>query len=158
MCVVCDLTIPQYLSTKVEYLVSACFVCAHVSVQLCTVAEGVAAQRAAEVILALLVSILDVFLQRCVALVTARAVRTGEELRERIWCACVKESRGWERVRGGRQWEEAKGVSTRTKICIQGQTLVCISVSHKMRSCSLDKQIINNKNAENGGNNDQYNL
>lgn len=69
------------------YLVSACFVCAHVSVELRAVGESVAAQRAAEVVLALLVSIFYVLLQRRVALIAARAVGTGEELRKRVWCA-----------------------------------------------------------------------
>lgn len=65
--------------------------CGHVSVQLCAVGEGVAAQRAAEVVLALLVSVFNVFLQRGVTLVTARAVRTGEKLRKRVWRALKRE-------------------------------------------------------------------
>lgn len=70
-----------------KYLVSACFVCAHVSVELRAVSKSVAANRAAEVVLALLVPVLYVLLQRRVALVAAGAVGTGEELRERVWCA-----------------------------------------------------------------------
>lgn len=65
--------------------------CGHVSVQLCAVGESVAAQRTAKVVLALLVSVFNVFLQRGVTLVTARAVRTGEELRKRVWRALKRE-------------------------------------------------------------------
>ena len=59
----------------------------HVPLQLRAVGEGVAALGAAEVVLALLVAVLDVLLQRGVALVAPGTVGTGEELGERVWSA-----------------------------------------------------------------------
>lgn len=67
---------------------------AHVPLQLRAVGEGVAAVRAAVVVLAGLVPILYVLLQRGVALVAARAVGTSVQLGEGIWCACDGEGEG----------------------------------------------------------------
>lgn len=61
---------------------------AHVPLQLRAVGEGVAAVRAAVVVLAGLVPVLDVLLQRGVALVAPRAVRAGVQLGERVRRAC----------------------------------------------------------------------
>lgn len=61
---------------------------AHVPLQLRAVGEGVAAVRAAVVILAGLVAILDMLLQRGVALVAPRAVGARVQLGERIRCSC----------------------------------------------------------------------
>ncbi len=63
--------------------------------QLRAVGEGVAAVRAAVVVLAGLVAILDVLLQRGVALVAPGAVRASVQLGERIWCACDRDNRTW---------------------------------------------------------------
>ncbi len=63
--------------------------------QLRAVGEGVAAVRAAVVVLAGLVAILDVLLQRGVALVAPGAVRASVQLREGIWCACDRDNRTW---------------------------------------------------------------
>lgn len=52
--------------------------------QLSAVSEAVAALWAAEALFSLLVPVLDVLLQRAVTLVATRAVRAGEQLRERI--------------------------------------------------------------------------
>lgn len=52
------------------------------SLQLRAVCKGVAALGAAEAFLGFLVPILDVLLQGAVTLVAARAVGTGEQLRE----------------------------------------------------------------------------
>lgn len=68
----------------VRYLVSGRLVCGHVTVQLSTVAESFSAQRAGEALLVLLVTVLDVFLQRRQALVAAVAVWTREQLGEVI--------------------------------------------------------------------------
>lgn len=70
-----------------RYLFPGGLVLAHVLLQLRAVGEGVAALGAAEVVLALLVPILDVVLQRGIALVATRAVRAGVKLGEGIWCA-----------------------------------------------------------------------
>lgn len=48
---------------QVCYLLFAGLVCGHVTLQLCAAAEGVAAERAAEALLAPLVPVLDVLLQ-----------------------------------------------------------------------------------------------
>lgn len=56
----------------------------HVPFQLRAVSEAVAALGTAEALFGLLVAVLNVLLQRAVALVAARAVRAGEQLRERI--------------------------------------------------------------------------
>lgn len=64
----------------VRYLVSGRLVRGHVTVQLSTVAESFGAQRAGEALLVLLVTVLDVFLQRRQALVAAVTVRTREQL------------------------------------------------------------------------------
>lgn len=63
-------------------------VVAHVPLQLRAVGEGVAAVRAAVVVLARLVPILDVFLQRGVALVAPRAVGARVQLGEGVRCSC----------------------------------------------------------------------
>lgn len=76
------------------YLLSGAPVMAHVPLQLRAVGEGVAAVRAAVVVLAGLVPILYVLLQRGVALVAARAVRASVQLGEGIWCACDGEDEG----------------------------------------------------------------
>lgn len=60
--------------------------------QLGAVGEGVAAVRAAVVVLAGLVPILDVLLQRRVAFVAPRAVRARVQLGEGVW-------RAWNRNR-----------------------------------------------------------
>lgn len=73
----------------VRYLVSGRLVRGHVTVQLSTVAEILGAQRAGVALLVLLVTVLDVFLQRRQALVAAVAVRTREQLGEvvlRVGC------------------------------------------------------------------------
>jgi len=70
-------------------------VVAHVSLELRAVGEGVAALGAAEVVLAGLVAVLDVLLQRGVALVAARAVRAGVQLGEGVrppWGVWERES------------------------------------------------------------------
>lgn len=64
---------------------------AHVPLQLRAVGEGVAAVRAAVVVLAGLVPVLDVLLQRGVALVAPRAVRASVQLGEGVGRACGKE-------------------------------------------------------------------
>lgn len=56
-------TAHKHKRLRTEYLFSASFVCGHVSVQLCSVGKGVATERAAEVVLALLVSVFNVLLQ-----------------------------------------------------------------------------------------------
>lgn len=61
---------------------------AHVPLQLRAIGKGVAAVRAAVVILAGLVAILDVFLQRGVAFVAPGAVGASVQLGERIRCSC----------------------------------------------------------------------
>lgn len=71
---------------KVCYLLFAGLVCGHVTLQLCAAAEGLTAERAAEALLVLLMSILDVFLQRRQAFVAAVAIRTGEQLGEVVRC------------------------------------------------------------------------
>lgn len=71
---------------KVCYLLFAGLVCGHVTLQLCAAAEGLAAEQAAEALLVLLMSILDVFLQRRQAFVAAVAIRTGEQLCEVVRC------------------------------------------------------------------------
>lgn len=48
---------------RTEYLFSSSFVRGHVSVKLCSIGKGIAAERAAEVVLALLVSVFNVLLQ-----------------------------------------------------------------------------------------------
>lgn len=65
---------------------------AHVPLQLRAVGEGVAAVRAAVVVLAGLVPVLDVLLQRGVALVAPRAVRASVQLGERVGRACGGEN------------------------------------------------------------------
>lgn len=66
------------------YLLPAAPVMAHVPLQLGAVGEGVAAVRAAVVVLAGLVPILYVLLQRGVALVAPGAVGAGVQLGEGI--------------------------------------------------------------------------
>lgn len=66
------------------YLLPAALVVAHVPLQLGAVGEGVAAVRAAVVVLAGLVPILDVLLQRGVALVAPGAVGAGVQLGEGV--------------------------------------------------------------------------
>lgn len=72
------------------YLLFAGFVCCHVTLQLRAAAQGVAAERAAEALLVLLVPILDVFLQRRQAFVAALTVRTGEQLGEVVRCVTLQ--------------------------------------------------------------------
>lgn len=62
------------------YLLPVASVVAHVPLQLRAVGEGVAAVRAAVVILAGLVAILDVFLERGVAFVAPGAVGASVQL------------------------------------------------------------------------------
>lgn len=76
------------------YLIPSALVDCHVPFQLSAVSEAVAALRAAEALLGLLVPVLDVLLQRAVALVAARAVRAGEQLRERVGGSWVTETGG----------------------------------------------------------------
>lgn len=59
----------------------------HVPLQLRAVGEGVAALRAAVVVLAGLVAILDVLLQRGIALVTPGAVGASVQLGEGVGCS-----------------------------------------------------------------------
>lgn len=61
---------------------------AHVPLQLRAIGKGVAAVRAAVVILTGLVAILDVFLQRGVAFVAPGAVGASVQLGKRIRCSC----------------------------------------------------------------------
>lgn len=56
----------------------------HVPLQLSAVRKAVAALRAAEALVRLLVPVLDVLLQGAVALVAAGAVGTGEQLGEGV--------------------------------------------------------------------------
>jgi len=70
------------------YLLPGAPVVAHVPLQLRAVGEGVAAVRAAVVVLAGLVAILDVLLQRGVALVAPGAVGAGVQLGEGVRRAC----------------------------------------------------------------------
>lgn len=78
------------------YLLSAGFVGGHVTLQLSAVVEGIAAERAGEALLLLLMPIFDVFLQRGNPFVTAVAVRTGKQLGEVIRCVvqqvCMQQS------------------------------------------------------------------
>lgn len=67
---------------------------AHVPLELRAVGEGVAAVRATVVVLAGLVPILDVLLQRGVSLVSPGAVGASVQLGEGIWCACDGDIRG----------------------------------------------------------------
>lgn len=67
-----------------RYLLPAALVVAHVPLQLGAVGEGVAAVRAAVVVLAGLVPVLYVLLQRGVALVAPGAVGAGVQLGEGI--------------------------------------------------------------------------
>jgi len=64
----------------------------HEPLQLGAVGEGVAAVRAAVVVLAGLVAILNVFLQRSVAFVAPGAVWASVQLGEGVRCACGEES------------------------------------------------------------------
>lgn len=66
------------------YLLPAALVMAHVPLQLGAVGEGVAAVRAAVVVLAGLVPVLYVLLQRGVALVAPGAVGAGVQLGEGV--------------------------------------------------------------------------
>lgn len=61
------------------YLLS---VCAHVALQLRAAPQGLAAERAAEALVRLLVPVLDVLLQRRQPLVSAVTVGAGEQLGE----------------------------------------------------------------------------
>lgn len=60
------------------------------ALQLGAAGEDVAAKRAAEALLVLLVTILDVFLQRRHTFVAAVAVRTGEQLGEVVRCVVLQ--------------------------------------------------------------------
>lgn len=75
---------------QVCYLLFAGLVYGHVTLQLRAAAEGLAAERAADALLVLLVPILDVFLQRRQAFVAAVAVRTGEQLGEVVRCVTLQ--------------------------------------------------------------------
>lgn len=72
------------------YLLFAGLVCGHVTLQLRAAAEGVAAERAAEALLAPLVPVLDVLLQGRQALVAALTVGTGEQLGEVVRCVALQ--------------------------------------------------------------------
>lgn len=72
------------------YLLFAGFVCGQVTLQLRAAAQGVAAERAAEALLVLLVPIPDVFLQRRQAFVAALTERTGEQLGEVVRCVTLQ--------------------------------------------------------------------
>lgn len=61
---------------------------AHVPLQLRAIGEGVAAVRAAVVVLAGLVAVFNVFLQRGVAFVAPGTVRASVQLGEGVRCAC----------------------------------------------------------------------
>lgn len=91
------------------YLLSRGFVHGHVTLQLRAAAKGIAAQQAAEALLILLMAILDVFFQRRQPLVTALAVRAGEQLGEVVRCGV---QRVW-RHRGSQRWVKTSG-STET--------------------------------------------
>lgn len=56
--------------------------CGHVTLQLGPLGEGFGTQQTGEGLLCVLMSILDVLLQRSQSLVPALAVRTGEQLGE----------------------------------------------------------------------------
>lgn len=71
------------------YLVSPALVDRHVTLQLGSVGEAVVAVGAAEALVRLLVSVLDVLLQRAVAFVSTGAVRTREQLGEGIRRSCL---------------------------------------------------------------------
>lgn len=69
------------------YLLSRGFMRGHVTLQLSAVAEGVSAQRADKALLGPLVSVFDVFLERCQPLVAAVTIWAGEQLGKVIRCA-----------------------------------------------------------------------
>lgn len=71
------------------YLVSPALVDRHVALQLGAVGKAVVAVGAAEALVRLLVAVLDVLLQRAVALVSAGAVRAREQLGEGIRSSCL---------------------------------------------------------------------
>lgn len=71
------------------YLVSPVFVHRHVAFQLGAVGEAVVAVGAAEALVRLLMAVLDVLLQRAVALVPAGAVRTRQQLGEGVGSSCL---------------------------------------------------------------------
>lgn len=60
------------------------------ALQLGAVGEAVVAVGAAEALVGLLVAVLDVLLQRAVALVPTGAVRTGEQLGEGVRSSCSR--------------------------------------------------------------------
>lgn len=74
---------------------------AHVPLQLGAVGEGVAAVRAAVVVLAGLVPILYVLLQRGVTFVAPGAVGAGVQLREGIRGSCEREDKFIMEAEGG---------------------------------------------------------
>lgn len=76
--------------SRCAYLLSAGLVGARVPLQLCAAGEDLAAERAAEALLVLLMTILDVFFQRRHTFVAAVAVRTGEQLGEVIRCVVLQ--------------------------------------------------------------------
>lgn len=75
---------PEKPLTPSTYLTPPTLVSRRVPFEQGAVREAAAALRAAEGLLGLLVAVPDVLLQRAVALVAARAVRAGEQLREQI--------------------------------------------------------------------------
>lgn len=80
--IISNRSVKKKLSEVSFYLISCTLVDRHVPLQLGAVGEAVVALGAAEAFLRLLVPVLDVLLQRAVALVAPCTVRTGEQLRE----------------------------------------------------------------------------
>lgn len=100
---------------EVFYLIPSTLVNRHVPLQLSPVRKAVATLLAAEALLRLLVPVLDVLLQRAVALVAACAVRAGEQLGEGVRSPWVRKNTHSRRALWRHMAAEEEGVrSTRS--------------------------------------------